>query len=128
MDKTGFIGELLRTRGSVNLFTRPGRFGKSLNMDMLRCFFEVGTDPLLFEGLEIAKDTELCKQHLGKYPVLSLSLKDAGGVSYEDALRKLCRRYYALRERLRKEEFVKSLLWDKTCRGLFYAVRQTGFI
>ena len=79
VDKTGFIGELLRTRGTVNLFTRPRRFGKSLNMDMLKSFFEIGGDAALFDGLQISRDVELCQQYMGKYPVLFLSLKDVEG-------------------------------------------------
>ena len=89
VDKTGFIAELLRIRGSVNLFTRPRRFGKSLNMDMLKSFFEIGADATLFEGLVISEETELCEQHMGKYPVISISLKDINGTSYDDALRKM---------------------------------------
>lgn len=85
VDKTGFISELLRTRGTVNLFTRPRRFGKSLNMDMLKSFFEIGTDPSLFEGLRIYDDTELCRQYMGKYPVISISLKDVEGGDFETA-------------------------------------------
>ena len=79
VDKTGFIGELLRTRGTVNLFTRPRRFGKSLNMDMLKSFFEIGGDAALFDGLQISQYVELCRQYMGKYPVLFLSLKDVEG-------------------------------------------------
>ncbi len=79
VDKTGFIGELLRTRGTVNLFTRPRRFGKSLNMDMLKSFFEIGGDAALFDGLQISQAVELCRQYMGKYPVLFLSLKDVEG-------------------------------------------------
>ncbi len=85
VDKTGFIRDLLNTRGSVNLFTRPRRFGKSLNMDMLKTFFEIGTDPSLFDGLEIAGEKELCEQHLGKYPVISISLKDVEGLDFQTA-------------------------------------------
>ncbi len=85
VDKTGFIAELLRTRGSVNLFTRPRRFGKSLNMDMLKSFFEIGADASLFDGLEISRDTELFGQHLGKYPVISISLKDVEGEDFQAA-------------------------------------------
>ena len=85
VDKTGFIGELLRTRGIVNLFTRPRRFGKSLNMDMLKSFFEIGADFTLFEGLQISSDTDLCKQYMGKYPVISISLKDVEGGDFETA-------------------------------------------
>lgn len=90
VDKTGFISELLRTRGSVNLFTRPRRFGKSLNLDMLKTFFEIDTDTSLFEGLEIAEEKELCEQYMGKYPVISVSLKDVGGENFQAAYDALC--------------------------------------
>lgn len=90
VDKTEFIGELLRTRGSVNLFTRPRRFGKSLNLDMLKTFFEIGTDAKLFDGLKISKEKELCEQHMGKYPVISISLKDIGGEDFQSAYEMLC--------------------------------------
>ena len=83
VDKTAFIAELLRTKGAVNLFTRPRRFGKSLNMNMFRCFFEIGADASLFEGLAISREIELCEQHMGKYPVIHLSLKDVEGGDYE---------------------------------------------
>ncbi len=85
VDKTGFIRDLMNTRGSVNLFTRPRRFGKSLNMDMLKTFFEIGTDSTLFDGLEISKETALCEQHMGKYPVISISLKDVEGTDFQMA-------------------------------------------
>ena len=85
VDKTGFIADLLQTRGSVNLFTRPRRFGKSLNMDMLKSFFEIGADASLFEGLEISRNTELCRQHMGKYPTISISLKDVEGGDFQTA-------------------------------------------
>ena len=85
VDKTGFIRELLDTCGSVNLFTRPRRFGKSLNMDMLKAFFEIGTDAALFEGLEITEDTDRCEEYMGRFPVISISLKDVEGESYETA-------------------------------------------
>lgn len=90
VDKTNFISDLLRTRGSVNLFTRPRRFGKSLNIDMLKSFFEIGTDPALFEGLKITEENELCEQHMGKYPVISISLKDAAGEDFRTAYEILC--------------------------------------
>lgn len=90
VDKTDFISELLRTRGSVNLFTRPRRFGKSLNIDMLKAFFEIGTDPGLFEGLRIADEKELCEQYMGKYPVISISLKDVAGEDFQTAYEMLC--------------------------------------
>ncbi len=85
VDKTAFIAEFLRNRGAVNLFTRPRRFGKSLNMNMFKTFFEIGADASLFEGLDISKETELCEQHMGKYPVISLSLKDVEGGEFETA-------------------------------------------
>lgn len=85
VDKTGLIRDLLNTRGSVNLFTRPRRFGKSLNMDMLKAFFEIGANPALFDGLEISKETQLCQQHMGKYPVISISLKDIEGTDFQTA-------------------------------------------
>ena len=85
VDKTGFIGELVNTRGSVNLFTRPRRFGKSLNMDMLKTFFEIGTDLSLFDGLEISKEAALCEQYMGKYHVISISLKDVTGLNFQTA-------------------------------------------
>lgn len=87
MDKTAFIAEFLRTKGAVNLFTRPRRFGKSLNMNMLKTFFETGADASLFEGLNISRETEACERHMGKYPVISLSLKDVEGGTYEAALK-----------------------------------------
>lgn len=85
VDKTGFIRDLVNSRGSVNLITRPRRFGKSLNMDMLKCFFELGADPALFEGLEISRETAICEQYMGKYPVISISLKDAAGLDFQTA-------------------------------------------
>lgn len=90
IDKTGFIRDLLESMGSVNLFTRPRRFGKSLNMDMLKTFFEIGTEPSLFNGLEIAKYPDLCQQYLGKYPVISISLKDVASDNFIEAKEFLC--------------------------------------
>ncbi len=85
VDKTGLIKQLLNEHGLVNLFTRPRRFGKSLNMSMLKYFFEIGNDQAIFEGLEISKDKELCDQYQGKFPVISVSLKGAKAGNYEDA-------------------------------------------
>ena len=67
IDKTGLIKQLIAEKGLVNLFTRPRRFGKSLNMSMLRYFFEIGNDPKIFEGLEISKEKELCDQYMGNF-------------------------------------------------------------
>ncbi len=75
IDKTGLIRELLENWGMVNLFTRPRRFGKSLNMSMLKTFFEIGCKRELFEGLEIRKEAELCEKYMGQFPVIALSLK-----------------------------------------------------
>ena len=85
IDKTGFIAELLHNWGEVNLFTRPRRFGKTLNMSMLKCFFEVGTDKSLFGGLQIAREKALCEQYQGQFPVIFLSLKSVGGLTFEAA-------------------------------------------
>ena len=90
-DKTMFIKELLLNWGEVNLFTRPRRFGKSLNMSMLKCFFERGRDPSLFDGLKIAQEKELCEKYMGKFPVISISLKSVGGLQYEAAVTALRR-------------------------------------
>ena len=85
VDKTMFIKELLQNWGEVNLFTRPRRFGKTLNMSMLKCFFEIGGDPTLFDGLKIMQEKELCEQYMGKFPVISISLKSVDGRSFESA-------------------------------------------
>lgn len=86
IDKTGLIKALLYNWGEVNLFTRPRRFGKSLNMSMLKSFFEINTDKEykknLFEGLDIANDTDLCKTYMGKFPVISISLKGVNGTDF----------------------------------------------
>ena len=85
-DKTLFIKELLQNWGEVNLFTRPRRFGKTLNMSMLKCFFEIGSNPSVFGGLKIMQERELCEKYMGKFPVISISLKSVGGLKYEDAV------------------------------------------
>ena len=90
VDKTGMIRDLLRRRGKVNLFTRPRRFGKSLNMSMLKTFFETGCEKELFDGLEISKEEGLCSQYMGRYPVISLSLKGVNGSDYATARSLLC--------------------------------------
>ncbi len=85
IDKTGLIKTLLDNSGKVNLFTRPRRFGKTLNMSMLRYFFETGSDTTIFDGLEIAKEEKLCREYMGKFPVISITLKGATGINYEEA-------------------------------------------
>ena len=86
IDKTGLIRELLENESYINLFTRPRRFGKSLNMSMLKYFFEIGSDSTLFNGLEISKETELCAKYMGKFPVISITLKGASGRTFEEAM------------------------------------------
>lgn len=85
VDKTGLIKTLLEHFGKVNLFTRPRRFGKTLNMSMLKYFFETGSDMMIFDGLEIAKERKLCEEYQGKFPVISITLKGATGLNFEEA-------------------------------------------
>ena len=85
VDKTKLIEQLFSNWGEVNLFTRPRRFGKTLNMSMLKSFFEIGADPALFEGLYISGNRKLCEEHMGKYTVIFLSLKNVEGLNFEAA-------------------------------------------
>ena len=90
VDKTAMIRDLLRQWGEVNLFTRPRRFGKSLNMSMLKAFLELDCDRSLFEGLEISKETDLCEKYMGQFPVISISLKGTGASDFETARALMC--------------------------------------
>ena len=92
IDKTGLIRDLLNSWGKVNLFTRPRRFGKTLNMSMLKNFFGIGADKDLFDGLAISKETALCEEYLGKFPVIFISLKDVDGLRFEDAKKRLIKK------------------------------------
>ena len=103
IDKTGLIRDLLNSWGKVNLFTRPRRFGKTLNMSMLKNFLEIGADKALFDGLAIAEERELCETYMGKFPVVFLSLKSVEGLTFEDA-------YEMLRRILRAEMLRLSFL------------------
>ena len=103
VDKTGLIIDLLNNWGEVNLFTRPRRFGKTLNMSMLKSFFEIGVDRTLFDGLAISRETALCEAYMGKFPVVFVSLKGVDGLTFEDA-------YGMLRRILRSEVFRLSFL------------------
>lgn len=96
VDKTGLIVELMAGWGKVNLFTRPRRFGKTLNMSMLKSFFGIGGDKSIFDGLAVTRDEALCEKHMGKYPVVFISLKGVDGLTFEDA-------YGRLKEIVRKE-------------------------
>ena len=106
VDKTGLIVDLLAGWGKVNLFTRPRRFGKTLNMSMLKCFFEIGTDKSLFDGLAVSKEKALCETYMGKYPVVFVSLKGVDGLTFETAYRALCS--IIRREALRLEFLLDS--------------------
>ena len=90
VDKTKLVEQLLENWSKVNLFTRPRRFGKTLNMSMLKSFFEIGTDTALFDDLYISQNEELCKEYMGKYPVIFLSLKGVDGLTFEEARSALC--------------------------------------
>ena len=85
VDKTRLIEQLLLNWSEVTFFTRPRRFGKTLNMSMLKSFFDIGTDKTLFDGLYISGNKELCDEYMGKYPVIFLSLKGVEGSSFDDA-------------------------------------------
>lgn len=125
VDKTKLIEQLLEQWGKANLFTRPRRFGKTLNMSMLKCFFEVETDASLFDGLYISKNKELCENYLGKYPVIFISLKGVDGLTFEEAKKMLhtiirteAERHYYLKnsERISAEERIlfENLLLGKS--------------
>ena len=105
VDKTGLIVDLLANWGKVNLFTRPRRFGKTLNMSMLKCFFEIGGDKSIFDGLAVSKEKELCDTYMGKYPVVFVTLKGVDGLNFEDAYKMLC-------EIIRQEVFRLQFLVD----------------
>lgn len=85
VDKTKLIKQLFASGGKVNLFTRPRRFGKTLNMSMLKCFLEIGAKPSLFDGLYISENKQLCSSFMGKYPVVFITLKNVDGLSFEEA-------------------------------------------
>ena len=97
VDKTGLIIDLLNNWGEVNLFTRPRRFGKTLNMSMLKSFFEIGADRTLFDGLSISRETALCEAYMGRFPVVFVSLKGVDGLTFEDA--------YGMLRRILRSEF-----------------------
>ena len=133
VDKTMFLAELLQNWGKVNLFTRPRRFGKTLNMSMLKCFFEIGTDKSLFDGLRIAENKELCAEYQGQFPVIFISLKSVDGLTFESAtaaLRTLigneASRFQFLRDsdKLSDEEkaLYRQLVQTGTAQGGIYAM------
>ena len=97
VDKTGLIRDLLNNWGKVNLFTRPRRFGKTLNMSMLKSFFEIGSNRTLFDGLAISRETALCEAYMGRFPVVFVSLKGVDGLTFEEA--------YGMLRRILRSEF-----------------------
>ena len=105
IDKTRLIEQLLQGWGKVTLFTRPRRFGKTLNMSMLKSFFEIGTDKTLFDGLYISGNKELCDEHMGKYPVIFLSFKGVDGLDFTTARRMLCA---ILKDELDRHYYLKT--------------------
>mgnify|MGYP004578341281 FL=1 len=107
VDKTALIEQVLEKRSKVTLFTRPRRFGKSLNMSMLKNFFEIGTDAALFEGLHISKNTQMCEKYMGKYPVIAVSLKGVDAATYEEA-------FSALVDIINQIAFQVQFLMDST--------------
>ncbi|MCD7955193.1 MAG: ATP-binding protein [Lachnospiraceae bacterium] len=117
VDKTAMIRDLLNAWGEVNLFTRPRRFGKSLNMSMLKAFLEIGCDSTLFEGLEISRETQLCEKYMGKFPVISISLKSVDGSDYESARADLCSEIG--REALRFNFLLESKGLTETEKGMY---------
>lgn len=136
VDKTKLIEQLLEQWGEANLFTRPRRFGKSLNMSMLRYFFEIGTDPSLFDGLYIAEKKELCEEYMGKYPVVSISLKGVNAENFADACSFLIKIINAEARRLQfledsdrlnksdKQVFQKLLDFGMDQSTLIYSIRE----
>ena len=91
VDKTALIEQILNDWGEVNLFTRPRRFGKTLNMSMLKSFFEIGTDKSLFDGLYISGNDRLCNEYMGRFPVIFITLKGVEGLSFAEARDKFVR-------------------------------------
>ena len=120
IDKTALIEQLLEAGGMVSLFTRPRRFGKTLNMSMLRCFFETGRDPALFGGLAIAENQSLCDAYLGKFPVIFLTLKDVDGLSFDAAKYQLVE--LIGKEARRHEDLRNSAKLDETDKAAFAAL------
>ena len=116
-DKTKLIEQLLGQWGEVNLFTRPRRFGKSLSMSMIRCFFEIGTNQTLFDGLYIAKNKELCEQYMGKFPVISISLKSVNAENFDKAKAQLVK--IINREARRLRSFLRIEYLEKEYQEIF---------
>ncbi len=123
IDKTGLIKDFLKNPAYVNLFTRPRRFGKTLNMSMLKNFFEVDNDNMIFNGLEIAREKELCEEYMGKFPVISITLKGATGENFEEA--KVMLRRIIGKEAMRFQFLLESNKIDDTERSQYKALINT---
>lgn len=127
VDKTRLIKTLLENFGKVNLFTRPRRFGKTLNMSMLKHFFGIGNDCALFDGLEIAKEKGLCDEYMGKFPVISITLKGATGLDFEEAKGML--RHIIGNEAMRFQFLMQSgqlTEWEQECYKALINIDKTG--
>ena len=94
VDKTGLIEYLKDKKGDVNLFTRPRRFGKTLNMTMMYEFFRIGGNPELFKNLKISQNKTLCEEWQNKFPTIFITLKGVEGNNFEQARRKLMELIY----------------------------------
>ncbi len=120
VDKTGLIRDFLENPAYVNLFTRPRRFGKTLNISMLKHFFEASSDKTIFDGIEISGEKELCKEYMGKFPVISITLKGATGENFEEA--KVMLRRIMGREAMRFRFLLESNRIDDTERSQYEAL------
>ena len=124
IDKTGMIKTLLENPGKVNLFTRPRRFGKTLNMSMLKYFFGEENGSQLFDGLEIFREKELCNEYMGKFPVISITLKAAAGENFTEA-KEMLRRIIG-KEAMRFPFLMNSSRLTQSERGQYRALIHTG--
>lgn len=124
VDKTMFISELLENWGEVNLFTRPRRFGKTLTMDMLKAFFEIGCNKALFDGLKISQETVLCEEYMGRFPVIFVTLKSVAGLNYQEAVNAL--RYVVGTEALRFRFLAESDKLSKEEQQMYLQLIEVG--
>ena len=126
VDKTEMIHSLIQNWSEVNLITRPRRFGKTLNMNMLQTFFEIGTDPTVFDGLKISEDREFCEKYMGQFPVISISLKNVEGMNFESACAAM--KYAIGAEALRFSFLEKSPELSETDKKMYKALTMVSNI
>lgn len=124
VDKTGLIEKLLKEWSQVSLFTRPRRFGKTLNMSMLQEFFEIGCDKTLFEGTKIMENPKICSSYMGQFPVISISLKSVDARSYEEAKEKII--WLTNREARRFQFLLESRKLTEIDRALYRELLSAG--